>query len=270
MSTIQLPSTPQEIVQATQKQEKQYYSIIRKKNVAIRKARYSLSLQQQKVLCYLISELEETDTHETEKIFDIKAFYDFMENGSKDYDKVRNCLKAIRDKSWWIKGENGEDICVSFLNVVRTDKRSGKARIKFHEDMMPFLQNFKSEYTTYKLYYIMTMKSQFSIRLYELLKSVAGKQLWYFDFEELKKIFMCENYKLFGDFKRRVITPAITEINSKTDITVTYILVKDGKAVVGIEFEIQYKSDLERLEVDKLIREELDGQISLLDGGGNE
>ena len=173
----------------------------------IRKARYSLSLQQQKVLCYLIAHLSENDTHETEKIFDIKAFYDFMEVNNKDYDKVRECLKALRDKSWWIKCENDEDVCISFLNVVRTNKRSGKARIKFHEDMLPYLQQLKTQYTTYKIYYIMTMKSQYSIRLYELLKSVAGKEIWYFTIDELRQIFMCEKkYSHFGHFRTRIMS----------------------------------------------------------------
>lgn len=261
---MQTPSTPQSIIKATQKQDKQYYSVVKKSNIAIRKARYSLSLQQQKVLCYLISELKETDTYETEKVFDIKAFYNFMEVNNKDYDKVRHCLKALSDKSWWIKDDKGSDVLVRFLNTVKSDKRSGKVRIKFHENMMPFIQHLHSEYTQYKLWYTITMRSEYSLRLYELLKSVAKKQLWYFNIQELKKIFMCENYKKFNDFKKRVIEPAVTEINQKTDISVTYELIKEGRSYVGIEFEIQYKSPLEKLEVDKFIKSELDGQTSLL------
>jgi len=263
MPKTHAPATPKAIYELSKKQDKQYYSVVKKSNVAIRKARYSLSLQQQKVLCYLISELNETDTHETEKIFDIKAFYDFMEVGNKDYDKVRQCLRTLRDKSWWIKDENGWDVVVSFLNTVRSDKRSGKVRVKFHEDMMPFLQHLKTEYTQYKLWYTMTMRSEYSLRLYELLKSVAAKELWHFEIADLKRIFMCENYKLFGDFKRRVIDPAVTEINEKTDITVTYALFKDGRSYVGIEFYINNKSIEDRLTVDHQIRAELDGQMSL-------
>jgi len=265
MATITAPATPKNLLDEDQKQFNQYTSIVKKSNIAIRKARYSLSLQQQKVLCYLISELKETDTHETEKIFDIKAFYDFMEVNNKDYDKVRVCLKALSDKSWWVKAEDDSDILVRFLNTVRTDKRTSRVRIKFHEDMLPFLQHLKTEYTRYKLWYIMTMRSEYSIRLYELLKSVAGKQIWNFKIEELKKIFMCENYKQFGHLKARVIDPAVAEINEKTDINVTYELGKysdSGKAYTDIEFTIEYKSDSDRLKVDKLIRSELDGQVS--------
>lgn len=260
---MQIPSTPKDVYDATKKQEKQYYSLVKKSNTAIRKARYSLSLQQQKVLCFLISELNETDTHETEKVFDIKAFYDFMEIGNKDYDKVRLALKALSDKSWWIKSDTGEDVLVRFLNTVHADKRSAKVRIKFHEDMLPFLQHLRTEYTQYKLWYTMTMHSEYSLRLYELLKSVAKKETWYFKIEELKQIFMCENYTRFNNFKQRVIEPAVAEINQKTDITVSYNLFKDGRTYVGIEFYIEEKNVADRLNADKLIRDELDDQLSL-------
>jgi len=265
MSLKSAPAIPKKFLNEDKKQINQYTSIVKKSNIAIRKARYSLSLQQQKVLCYLISELQETDTHETEKIFNIKAFYDFMEVGNKDYDKVRQALKALSDKSWWVKSDTGEDILVRFLNTVRTDKRTAKVRIKFHEDMLPYLQHLKTEYTRYKLWYVMTMRSEYSIRLYELLKSVAGKQVWNFKVDELKKIFMCENYARFNDLRKRVIDPAVTEINEKTDINVTYELGKygeSGKAYTDIEFTVEYKTDNERLDVDRLIRAELDGQVS--------
>lgn len=263
MPKMQAPATPKVIYELSKKQNKQYYSMVKKSNTAIRKARYSLSLQQQKVLCFLISELNETDTHDTEKIFDIRAFYDFMEMGNKDYDKVRRALKALSDKSWWVKDDNDSDILVRFLDTIHADKKTSKVRIRFHRDMMPFLQHLKTEYTQYKLWYTMTMHSEYSLRLYELLKSVAGKELWYFEIAELKKIFMCENYKQFCHFRQRVIEPAVAEINGKTDITVTYELFKDGRSYVGIEFYINHKSIEDRLNVDRQIRAELDGQTTL-------
>ncbi|MCM1330719.1 MAG: replication initiation protein [Ruminococcus sp.] len=252
------------VIKEDKLRDEQYNSIVRKANPAIRNARYSLSLQQQRILCYLISKVQSSDTKDTEKIFNIKDFYDFMEVGNKDYDKVRRDLQAIRNRSWWIRDEKtGEDVLVGFFNTVRCDKRSAKVRIKWHEDMMPYIQNLVREFTQYKLWYIMTMKSEYSIRLYELLKSVAGKTVWNFKIEDLKHKFMCDSYKLFGDFKRRVIDPAVNEINEKTDINVTYELFKfgdSGKAYTDIEFTVIPKEDAERLTIDKNIRDELDGQ----------
>lgn len=242
----------------TQKQNKQYYSIVKKSNTIIQKARYSFSLQQQKILCYLITNLSETDTSETEKKFDIKTFYDFMEVDSKNYDRVRENLKALRDKSWFIMGKDGTETSVSFLTKVRTNKRNGTAIVYFDKDILPYLQNLREQYTTYKLYYIMTMKSQYSIRLYELFKSVLGKTNWYFSVSDLRKLFLCEkSYAHIGHFKTRVIEPAIREINEKTDILVDYEYETEGRKVVGLDCTITYKSTDDRLEVDRYIRQEL-------------
>lgn len=246
---------------ADELEQRQYNSLVVKSNVAIQKARYSLSLQQQKILCYLITELKDTDTKDTEKIFSIKAFYEFMEVGNKDYDKVRQALQGIRNKSWWVQDENGVDVLLSFFNTVRCDRRTSRVRIKWHEDMLPYLQNLRKMFTQYRLWYIMTMKSEYSIRLYELLKSVENKTLWEFSIDELKHKFMCENYTRFNDFKKRVIDTAVNEINAMTDITVSYELFKygdSGRAYTHIEFTIETKSAEERIAIDHLIRDELD------------
>lgn len=244
----------------TQKQNKQYHSIVKKSNKIIQKARYSFSLQQQKILCYLITNLAESDTHETEKKFDIKTFYDFMEVDSKNYDRVRDNLKALRDKSWFIMEKDGTETSVSFLTKIRTNKRNGTATVFFDKDILPYLQNLREQYTTYKLYYIMTMKSQYSIRLYELFKSVFGKTNWYFSIDDLRKIFMCssKSYDRINNFKSRVIEPSIQEINEKTDIFVDYEYVTEGRKVIGLDCIITYKSTDEKIEVDKKIRKELE------------
>ena len=262
---MHIPSCPKAIFDASKKQEHQYNALVIKSNIAVRKARYSLTRNQQVLLNYLISELKETDTHETVKTFDIKTFYDFMEKGDKDYDKVRRDLKALSDKSWWIKDKNGDDVLLRFLNTVHTNKYSGKVQIKFHEDMLPYLQHLKREFTEYKIWYTMTMHSEYSIRLYELLKSAEGNQTWYFEIDYLKQLFMCENYKRFNDFKKRVLEPAVEEINTKTDINVSYELFKSGRAYTGIEFYITAKNADDKLAADKLIRAELDGQMSLIE-----
>lgn len=259
MSKEIAPASKRKEFLKTQKQNKQYYSIVKKSNAIIQKARYSFSLQQQKILCYLITNLSETDTSETEKKFDIKTFFDFMEVDSKNYERVRENLKALRDKSWFIMDKDGTETSVSFLTKVRTNKRNGTVIIYFDKDILPYLQNLREKYTTYKLYYIMTMKSQYSIRLYELFKSVLGKTNWYFSVSDLRKLFMCEkSYAHIGHFKTRVIEPAIQEINNKTDILVDYEYATEGRKIVGLECTIRYKSSEDTLEIDRKIRTELE------------
>lgn len=258
-----------ELYKKDQKEKKQYSLTYAKQNVAIQKARYSLSITQQKLLCYIISDLKITDTAQTEKIFDIKEFYDFIEKKNTNYEYIRDNLKAISNKSWWLKTDDGWDTLVRFLGTVKTSKRSGKVKIKFHEDMLPFLQelNAQNPYTRVKLFYMLTMKSEYSMRLYEIFKSFEkAKQPYTPSIDNLKLQLDCENYTRVADFRRKVIEVAVAEINQKTDLYINHKFVKlNSRAFNYIEFYITPKSDAERLVVDKQIRAELDGQASFFE-----
>lgn len=243
--------------EAATQQDKKLFSVVKKSNAAIQKARYSLSLQQQKALCYLLAELKETDTPKTIKSFDIKSYYAFMGVSCNNYEYMRNTLKSLADKSWWIN-ESGTERLIRFFNTIEIEANSGKVYFSFHENMLPYLQHLQSEFTQYKLWYTMTMHSEYSLRLYELLKSVAKCGNWYYKIAELKKMFGCEHYKQFCHFRQRVIEPAVSEINQKTDISVSYKLHKDGRSYTGIEFFIDFKNSEELSNANNLIQTELE------------
>lgn len=250
---------------------KQEDSLIKKSNISIQKARYSLTLRQQKLLFFLMSQVKDTDTASTFIEFNLREVYDIFGDTSQNYYKAKKELKDLADKSWWIINDKNKDeeILIRFLAKVITNSKTQNVKILWDIDMLPYLQNLKREYTQYKLFYIMTMKSEYSIRMYELLKSVAGKTIWNFKIEDIKRKFMCETkYKQFGHFKSRVIEPAIKEINEKTDINVSYELFRygAGREYSDIEFTIEPKGESELKKVDTAIREELnssqiDGQI---------
>ena len=113
------------------------------------------------------------------------------------------------------------------------------------------------------------MKSQYSIRLYELLKSyhdmkigqidrrkAAEKDIaphetyWTVEVDDLKKKLMVENiktYQNFAGFKRKVLDVAKKEINELTDIDVSFESITQGRKVVQISFKICRKAMKERL-----------------------
>ena len=134
---------------------------------------------------------------------------------------------------------------------------------------MPYLLELTKEnqyYTHYQLKYILPMKSQYAIRLYELLKSYQRNNYeWFFDIEQLKKQLNCESYKDFKDFRRRVLEPAVAEINEFTDIKIAWEPMKEGRKVVRVVFYMVGKNKTDLLEADRAINDNLDGQINLLD-----
>lgn len=110
------------------------------------------------------------------------------------------------------------------------------------------------------------MSSKHSPRLYEILKSYQkNNSQWFFEINELKYLLDCENYQRWPDFKRRVLDPAVEEINKYTDLSIAYKDVRKGRAVVRVEFFMDKKTNTELRQVNSEISGVLDGQLSMFD-----
>jgi len=245
------------------------YKII-KSNDIIQKARFQLSTQEQKIILYLISKIKPTDKEFEGYSFSIVEFCNicgiYLDSGA-NYSNLKSTIKSLADKSLWVKLENNKQTLVRWINKASILENTGIVEIKLDDDMKPYLLELKNNFTQYELLYTLAMKSQYSIRLYEILKSYEFKKTIIYEIENLKEILLAENYKLFGDFKRRVIDIAITEINNLSDISIRYELIKEGRKYVKIKFVIKLKKDLdERLDTWKRIHEVIDpSQLNLLE-----
>lgn len=253
-----------------QREERKYNRelAVYKSDEMIQKGRYNLSVQEQRTILYAISKIKPEDTYLTEYTFDINEFYQIIGWKNESYTEFKAMLLSLKSKSWWAEiDDKGTESALSWFSTVRSNKRSGKVTVKFHEDMMPFLLQLTesdSFYTFYNLKYILPMSSKHSPRLYEILKSYQKNNMqWFFDIDELKKKLCCENYKRFPDFRRYVLEPAVEEINKYTDICIDYDLKKDGRRVSKIVFYFDNKTKDEMFDVNEAIEIELDGQISL-------
>ena len=236
--------------------EMREYKIV-KSNDIIQKARFQLSTQEQKIILYLISKIKPTDKEFESYSFSIVEFCKICgidsDNGS-NYSNLKSTIKSLADKSLWVRLDKNSQTLVRWINKAKIIENSGIVEIRLDDDMKPYLLELKNNFTQYELLYTLAMKSQYSIRLYEILKSYEYKKNIIYEVDILKQILLAENYKLFGDFKRRVIDIAITEINSLSDISITYELIKEGRKYVKIKFTIKLKKDLdERLDTWKRI-----------------
>lgn len=110
-------------------------------------------------------------------------------------------------------------------------------------------------YNSHELKHIATMDSFYAIRIYRMLIESKWKtSVLEVTIDQLKWTLDCaDKYKTIDNFKRRVIEPAMTEINDKTNLDVDYENIKKGKSVVGIKFKFKYKANYrQKLIEDKL------------------
>jgi plasmid replication initiation protein len=69
----------------------------------------------------------------------------------------------------------------------------------------------------------------------------------YISVEDLKKWLQLEDkYDRYNNLNQRVLTPALSEINEKSDLFVEYEPIKKGRKVTGIEFSITYEKTVKK------------------------
>lgn len=98
----------------------------------------------------------------------------------------------------------------------------------------------KTLFTRFALEQVASMKSVYSVRLYELLNQWRQAKKASFDLDIFRAQLGIEvdEYKAMNDFKKRVLQVAIDEINEKSDIKVSYEQEKKGRKITGFKFKV--------------------------------
>lgn len=270
-----MPKTRDLSLKEENKLHNERYGMVRKSNELIQKFRADMNTPQFKLTMYLIAKAY-TYEDTLDYTFDIKDFCrccGIDDDNGNNYRRLKDEIKHLSDKSIWynVYGDSDVEVLIRFINKVWIYKKSGKIKLRIDEDMKPYILRLKKSweeqgipYTQFSLLYTLPMKSRYSIRLYELLKSweTAGKHYW--DIEELKQLLNCPEYAN-KNFKQKALDIAVKEINDLSDITVSCDLEREGRKFKYVHFTIKQKAVDARLEVDRAIFEQLNGQLSIDD-----
>lgn len=212
-----------------------------KKNALIQKSTFSLSLLQHKIVSYFISKCKPYDDITTVYTVSLKEFCEvcgIKVDGSNNISYIKKVLNDIYNQSICIEDEQ-KIKWVRWFDKLEIQKGKWDIVFSFSSTMEEYLFNLRYQFTQYPLLYILPMKHKSSIRLYELLKSFSNLGYCSMTLDVLKKRIDAQNYTKSYDLKRRCIDPAIEEINTYTDIRVSYTLRKDGREYKEISFIIE-------------------------------
>jgi len=106
------------------------------------------------------------------------------------------------------------------------------------------IDGYEQFFTQYLLEQTATLKSAYSVRLYELLVQwKTARKTPVFDIEVFREQLGVNptDYERVYDFKKNVLDVAVKEINEKTDIQTSYDQVKRGRKIIGFKFVIKEK-----------------------------
>lgn len=257
---------------------KEHYLVVKdqmvvKSNDLIQKSRFDLSLQEQKIILYLISQIMPNDEEFKLYEFSIQDFckicgIDHTSGGN--YADLKKAIKEISDKSIWINIDADQETLLRWIEKPYLNKRSGTIKIRLDEDMKPFLLQLKKNFTAYELIFTLRFRCKYSTRLYELVSSIHYRTLETYTksytIEELQRIMGAETYKTWQAFKERSLIPAVTEINRYSNKNVSYEVIKKGRSVVGVELTVSSKDSLEAVRIKDEIEKEFGyDQLTLWD-----
>ena len=113
------------------------------------------------------------------------------------------------------------------------DERWKRVVIFFNPQILPYLSNLKANFTQYLQSDISDVSGAYTIRFYELIcqyRTIGKREV---SIQDLRFILnIGDKYPLFYDFKKRVIEPAIKEINEKRQCKLAMSRKKRGKLLL--------------------------------------
>lgn len=181
---------------------------------------------------------------------------EFSDSMKIDIDNAYKILKSTADKlvKNQITIEKPELFEIHVINIVDSavyNKRHGTIKIQFTQSLMEYLRSRDNNYTMYNLNEIAGLTSIYAIRLYELIQQYKTTGYIIRNVEQLRQMFKLEEteYKLYADFKRKVVTQAVKEIYEKTDFGVEVTEIKESRKVVALEFHFNAMLKIESKDI---------------------
>ncbi len=239
---------------ADRKREIERYSnahqTVVKSNEIVMKATYNLTAEEQKLLCFVISKIKPTDKEFERYTLSAKDFGELCGIDNKNiYRDFKKMIESFDNKAQWIEIGNNQ-IRMRVFSEAEYNSKQGSITVVINSRLKKYLLDLQGNYTQYELWNILSLKSKYSIRLYEIFRAHEFKHEIQFKLDDFKKLICADNYSLFANLKERVINRAIKEINEYTDLQVSYdTIVEESRShkVKGLIFTITKKPKQEAL-----------------------
>ena len=168
------------------------------------------------------------------------------------YNAVENATKRLFRREFSFVTASKDKVLMRWL--YKAVYNEGSTSLYFPDDILALLRTFDklNPYTKYKKEVVLKLKRDYSLDFYHLGKKHQVLKQFSISLEDLSKnLDLSESYTRIDNIKKRVIDPSLEEINEKTDITMIYANIKQGRRVVGFKFFITAKepnNSLDNLE----------------------
>src|SRR5512147_787598 len=217
-------------------------ALVTKHNKLIQ-ARYSLSLQEKRLILWLVSAICPGDTDFHSYRVSVRALAELLgvEKNKNIYAQVAAVTRRLMRRVIEIETLDEQSyLQIHWLSSAEYHRGQGSVEPCFDPKLKPYLLHLKDQFTSIALQYAIQLHSVYAIRIYELLKQYQRLKQRTLAVAELRRMLAIDEHKytLIKDFRRRVIDIAQREINAKTDLCFAYEAIKTGRKITHFRFRI--------------------------------
>ena len=234
------------------------------KDNALMNASYNLEVTEQRLILLAIINARQTGNGITaDSKLEIHANdYASRFNVSNDgaYKALKSAVLNLFDRQFSFKEEDKKGnigtVKSRWVSRIKYIDDSATLEITFAPDVVPLITRLEQQFTSYQLKQVTQLTSKYAIRLYELI--IAWREVGkvpQIELNDFRNRIGLENseYTAMCDFKKRVLEPAIKQINEHTDIVTTYEQHKKGRSITGFSFKFKQKQIRTEAKKDKSI-----------------
>jgi plasmid replication initiation protein len=240
------------------------------KSNALMEAKFSFNLWQLRIFDVMVSMVNKNEPDfKMCRIYLKHLLKFFNSNDSNDYDAVRRAVVGLATKKVVVPyndEESGEKRwkllsvfpTATVPNSTDRDHRNNYVELQFHQDVKPYLLELRERFKMYDIRNLCNVRSTYAIKMFWLLKEYDNLGRREIGLEELKDLLNTDDeslqligtrrgsapkksapYKLYGDFKKRVLIKSQEDLAQHCDISFTFEEKKIGNKVNSIVFHIK-------------------------------
>ena len=215
------------------------------KSNALIKAKYDFTVSQNRVLQKAFYEIQKNKINVAKiTLQELKSLIKF-----KDYSTVegiKRFLENLKENEIMHIKDNGEWLKVQVISGYKYDPTTKIFKIEIPMLLLQLIHEYtQTGFTPTNVTKYIGLGATNAQRLYELLRMWTGnKTIIEYSVDEIKEYLMLQNkYKVFNNFRVRVIESAVKELREKELLDIYNVeYVKTGRKVTSIKF---YVKDLE-------------------------
>ena len=208
-----------------------------KQNYHLVNAKYKLNTSEIK---FIMTALAQIDTDDKEfKEYEIKVSeLEAKLQVKKNETYLKQFAKRILSKPLEVPTDTGW-VVFNWFSKIQYIRGEAKFLVRIDKDLKPYLLELKKRFVKYNLKYILPLSSNYSIRIYQLLKEYEKLTRRTFTVDELRELLQVPKSYKYAQFKQKVLKVAEKELIENCDIFFEFEEIKKGRKVNEILFRIK-------------------------------